>query len=94
MANGPDYSCNVSGISIRAFLSDLAGRFTWSQEIQKIIVERALQIATRSTDIALSDPQKELLCLVHKIALEELGLTEAVRPPDGQAEAGPQTLEN
>ena len=89
MTKGLDYSCNVSGISIRAFLSDLAGRFTWSNETQKIIVERALQIATHSPDIALSDPQKELLCIIHQIALEELGLSEVARPEQGKA--GPQT---
>lgn len=73
MTTYPNHSVNIS---IRRFVSQIAGRFTPAGDMQERIVERSLQILMDKPEIDLTDPLREIFPVVRQVAVESLALSE------------------
>lgn len=62
-------------ISMRRFITQIAGRFTPAGDMQERIVELSLQILMDKPEIDLTDPLKEIFPVVRQVAVESFALS-------------------
>lgn len=57
-------------VSIRAVLTELVERFASTGAARKVIIERALLLIMDNPELDLSDPARDLLPVVRRVALD------------------------
>lgn len=67
----PNYSAELS---IRKFVTEIAGRFIPAGPAQERIVERSLRILMDKAEIDLTDPLGEIVPVVRQVAVESFAL--------------------